>query len=195
MWWVRSQIPGGNVLSHRKSGRSSQNPREAVGRFSQEPEDRTSAEIQYHHGPAIPRLRPKMPRARSRSSPMLIWPSAGCSRAPADIDLLRRRGRPVSVRLAEGKQRNGRLPKAASARFGSRQGADADQNIASDEEDLRGNQAELSEMEGRMRASSVAAKEVPQRHQTQTRVISGQTSTEQLRALLVQAPKQARRAT
>ncbi|HEY6488960.1 MAG: hypothetical protein WCC26_10355 [Terracidiphilus sp.] len=58
--------------------------------------------------------------------------------------------------------------------------------IASDEEDLRGNQAELSEMEGRMRASSVAAKEVPQRHQTQTRVISGQTSTEQLRALLVQ---------
>lgn len=58
--------------------------------------------------------------------------------------------------------------------------------IASDEEDLRGNQAELAEMDGRMHASSVAANEVPQRHQTQTRVISGQTSTEQLRALLVQ---------
>jgi uncharacterized protein involved in exopolysaccharide biosynthesis len=58
--------------------------------------------------------------------------------------------------------------------------------IASDEDDLRASQAELSEMDGRLHASSTAANEVPQRHQTVSRVMSGQTSTEQLRALLVQ---------
>jgi uncharacterized protein involved in exopolysaccharide biosynthesis len=58
--------------------------------------------------------------------------------------------------------------------------------IASDEEDLRANQAELAEMDGRLHASSAAANAVPKRHQTVSRVISGQTSTEQLRALLVQ---------
>src|SRR5208282_3349374 len=58
--------------------------------------------------------------------------------------------------------------------------------IAADEEDLRGNQAEISEMDGRLHASAVAENEVPKRHQTVSRVVSGQTSTEQLRALLVQ---------
>lgn len=58
--------------------------------------------------------------------------------------------------------------------------------IAGEEEDLRGNQAELSEMEGRLHASASAQNEVPQRHQTTSRVVSGQAATEQLRALLVQ---------
>lgn len=58
--------------------------------------------------------------------------------------------------------------------------------IAGDEEDLRANQAELSEMEGRLHASSAAQDEVPKRHQTISRVVTGQGSTEQLRALLVQ---------
>jgi uncharacterized protein involved in exopolysaccharide biosynthesis len=58
--------------------------------------------------------------------------------------------------------------------------------IAGDEDDLRANQAELSEMEGRLHASSAAMSEVPKRHQTTSRVVTGQTSTEQLRGLLVQ---------
>jgi uncharacterized protein involved in exopolysaccharide biosynthesis len=58
--------------------------------------------------------------------------------------------------------------------------------IAGDEEDLRANQAELSEMEGRLHASAAAQNEVPKRHQTISRVVTGQGSTEQLRALLVQ---------
>ncbi len=58
--------------------------------------------------------------------------------------------------------------------------------IAGDEDDLRANQAELSEMEGRLHASSAAVNEVPKRHQTTSRVVTGQTSTEQLRGLLVQ---------
>jgi uncharacterized protein involved in exopolysaccharide biosynthesis len=58
--------------------------------------------------------------------------------------------------------------------------------IAGDEEDLRGVQAELSEMDGRLHASASAANEVPKRHATETRVLSGQASTEGLRSLLVQ---------
>jgi uncharacterized protein involved in exopolysaccharide biosynthesis len=58
--------------------------------------------------------------------------------------------------------------------------------IAGDEEDLRGVQAELSEMEGRLHASAAASGEVPTRHQTESRVMEGQGSTEGLRSLLVQ---------
>lgn len=58
--------------------------------------------------------------------------------------------------------------------------------IAGDEDDLRANQADLSEMEGRLHASTSAQNEVPKRHQTTSRVLTGQGSTEQLRALLVQ---------
>jgi len=58
--------------------------------------------------------------------------------------------------------------------------------IANYEDDQRANSATLSELEGRLSASSHAAGTVPQRQKTQQRVIFNQTSVDQMRTLLVQ---------
>jgi uncharacterized protein involved in exopolysaccharide biosynthesis len=58
--------------------------------------------------------------------------------------------------------------------------------IDSYEDDQRSNNASLSELEGRLSASSRAAGTVPQRQKTQQRIISSQTSVDQMRTLLLQ---------
>src|ERR1700677_1433585 len=61
--------------------------------------------------------------------------------------------------------------------------------IDSYEDDQRSNNASLSELEGRLSASSHAAGTVPQRQKTQQRIISSQTSVDQMRTLLLQLQK------
>src|ERR1700677_4897151 len=58
--------------------------------------------------------------------------------------------------------------------------------IASYEDDERSNSASLSELEGRLSESRHAAGAVPPRQKTQQRVISSQTSVDQMRTLLLQ---------
>jgi polysaccharide biosynthesis protein PslE len=58
--------------------------------------------------------------------------------------------------------------------------------IAGYEDDQRSNSATLSELEGRLSASSHAAGAVPQRQNTQQRVIFNQDSVDQMRTLLLQ---------
>jgi polysaccharide biosynthesis protein PslE len=58
--------------------------------------------------------------------------------------------------------------------------------IASYEDDERSNGASLSELEGRLSESRHAAGVVPQRQKTQQRIISSQSSVDQMRSLLLQ---------
>ena len=58
--------------------------------------------------------------------------------------------------------------------------------IASYEDDARSNGASLSELEGRLSESRHAAGVVPQRQKTQQRIISSQSSVDQMRSLLLQ---------
>jgi polysaccharide biosynthesis protein PslE len=58
--------------------------------------------------------------------------------------------------------------------------------IAGYEDDQRANSASLSELNGRVRESSRAARRVPERQKTQQRVIFNQGSVDQMRTLLVQ---------
>ncbi len=66
--------------------------------------------------------------------------------------------------------------------------------IASYEDDERSNGASLSELEGRLSESRHAAGAVPQRQKTQQRIISSQTSVDQMRTLAAATAEPADRA-